>query len=133
MHFVGASGAIESFPPREVCFAAKAAVHRFDDVTRVGKNLDLARLGQRFEAYGGGCDLRLLVRRCAKVFADGAPVAFVTEQGDSRRALRLLSVAETRSVAENCYLFDGAHVLKRSVFFYVSLVGASLSSVCRIA
>ena len=88
MNFVRACGAIESFPPRQICLASKATVHRFDNVTRVSKNTHLARLAQRFESNRGRRDLGLLIRRAAQILADRAPETFVPKQRHSRRALR---------------------------------------------
>src|SRR6185503_14526034 len=97
-HFVRARSAIESFPPRQVCFTTKPPVHCFDNVTRVSKNVYLTRLAQGFETDGRGCNLGLLVGSLAQILAHRAPVTLVSQQRYRRRALRLLAVSETRSV-----------------------------------
>jgi hypothetical protein len=64
---------------------------------------------QGFESDRGRSNLGLLIGRAAEILANRAPETFVTEQSDSRRAARLLPVAETRSVAEDCYLLESRH------------------------
>ncbi len=109
MNFVSTGGAIETFPPRQVGFATETSAHCFDDVAGVSEHFYVARLPQRFESDCRCNDLRLLIRRAAEIFADGAPETFVTEQSDRRRATRFLSVAQTRTVAKDCYLLERRH------------------------
>ena len=112
---VPARGAIESFPPRQVCFTSKTSVHGFDDVAGICKNADLTRLAQRLQTDRCRRDLGLLVRCAPEIFADRTPETFVSEQCDACRARRLLPVAETRAVAKNCYLLKCCHASVISV------------------
>ena len=109
--FVAAGGSIESFPPRQVRFTSKTSVHGFDDVAGICKNVDLTGLAQRFQADGGGSDFSLLICRAPEILADCTPEAFVSEQGDARRARRLLAVSQTRAVAKDGYLLKWYHGL----------------------
>jgi hypothetical protein len=103
---MSARGLIESFPPRQIRFATKPSAHRFHDITRIGKNLYVTRFAQSFESNGCRDDLRLLVCRATEILPDRAPESFVTEQSNCRRAARLLPVAQTRSIAKDCYLLE---------------------------
>jgi hypothetical protein len=109
VNFVFAGGAIQTFPRRQIALAAKTTVHRFDDVTRVGKQLDVARLAQRFESDCRRDNLRLLIRGATEILADCPPMTSEAKQSDRRRPTRFLSVAKTRSVAKNCHLLEGRH------------------------
>src|SRR5687768_11596959 len=109
VNFVSTGGAVQTLPPRQIGFAAKASAHRLDDITRVRKQLHIARFAQRFESNGCRHNLRLLIRGAAQVFADGAPESLVSQERDSSRAARFLSVAKTRSVAKNFYLLESCH------------------------
>jgi hypothetical protein len=122
LHLVFAGGAIEAFPPREVRFAAEAAAHRFDDVTRVSEHFYFARLAQCFEANRRGRDFRLLVGRVSEVFADCSPMTFVSQQSHCGCAAGCLTVTATRSVAENCYLLEGWHGY-RLLFWRIFCIG----------
>jgi hypothetical protein len=99
-------GTVQPLPPREICLASKATVHRFDDISRVSKHAHLARLPQRFESNRGRSDLSLLVCRSAQKFTDSAPDAFVTKQRHCRCATCDLPVAKTRAVAVDGYLLE---------------------------
>ena len=70
MNLVWSCGAIQSFPPGQIRLAAEASAHRFDHVARVGKYFHVAWFAQRFEPDRRGDDLRLLVRRAAKILAE---------------------------------------------------------------
>src|SRR6476620_4511956 len=98
--------AIKASPPIEICLASKATTHRLHDVTRICKEIDLARFTQRFQSDCSGRNFGLLVGRGAKVFADGTPHSFVTQQGNSSGAASNLSVTQTGSVAVNLNLFE---------------------------
>src|SRR6185503_4843264 len=71
VNFVRGGRLVQSFPPREIGFAAKASVHRLYNIPRISKNAHLARLEQRFESNGGSGDLSLLVRRNTQILSDG--------------------------------------------------------------
>ena len=126
VNFVFAGGAIQTFPRRQIGFAAKTPVHRLHDVTRVSKQLDLARLAQRFESDRGRDDLRLLIRGATEILADRPPKSFVAKQSDGRCATRFLSVAKTRSVAKNCHLLEGRHGY-RLLFCRIFCIGEKLN------
>src|ERR1044072_4172350 len=98
---VSRRGAIQSLPPRQISLAPEAPVHRLNNVSRIGKNADLARMPQRFQPDCGRGNFRLLVCFFAEIFAKCLPVAFVAEQRHRCGAARLLSIAETRAVAVN--------------------------------
>jgi hypothetical protein len=108
-------GAIQSLPPRQVGLAPEAPIHRFDNVSRISKNADLARLRQRFEPDRCRGNFSLLVCGFAQVLADGTPESLVTQQRHGCGAARILSIAETRAVAVDRYL------LQRRIFLVVTL------------
>ena len=106
IHFMGGRRALESFPPRLVRLFSKTTIHCLNDVSRICEHTHLARLSQRFEPHGRRGDFSLLVRCRTEVFAERAPVSFVSEQRDRRGATRVSSVAEARAVAENRDLLE---------------------------
>ena len=44
VNLMAARGTVESFPPRQVSFTSKMSLHCFNNVARISKNADLARL-----------------------------------------------------------------------------------------
>jgi hypothetical protein len=65
MDFVSRCSAIESLPPGQVGLAPEAPIHRLDNVSRISKDTDLARLFQRFEPDRRRRNFSLLICRFA--------------------------------------------------------------------
>src|SRR6185437_11354575 len=70
---VSRCGAIQTLPPRRIRLAPEAPVHRLDNVSRVGKKTDVARLFQRFEPDCRSGNFSLLVCSFAQILANCLP------------------------------------------------------------
>ena len=70
---------VQALPPLQICFAAKAAHHGFDHITRVRVQMHTAGFAQRFKPDRGGGDLSLLVRGGTEIGPEGAPNAAITK------------------------------------------------------
>jgi hypothetical protein len=100
-HFVSRYRFVESRPPVVVRLPSKAAAHRFNHVTRVGKQVDSTSLTERFESQCGRRDLSLLICGLTQIGADRAPYALITKQRYRSRASRDLAVPKARSIAKD--------------------------------
>lgn len=96
---------VQPLPQIQVRFAFKKALHRFDNILRVGDDHDLAGLFQSFEAQTRGDDFGLLVCRIAQVFADDLSVFLEFEDSRSAGARRFAAVAQAAAVANDGDLF----------------------------
>jgi hypothetical protein len=101
---------IKASPPVEICLASKATAHCFHNVTRICKEIDLARFAQRFQSDCSGRNFGLLVGRGAKILADSAPYSFVTQQSNSSGTAANLSITQTGSVTVNLNLFERGYI-----------------------
>ena len=102
-HFVARCRFIQAGPPLVVSLAAKASAHCFNDVTRVGKELDTTWFRQRFKAQRRRGYFRLLVGCMTQVLTDRAPDTLESKQSHRCCARGNLPVAETGAVAKNGY------------------------------
>src|SRR5688500_10992184 len=96
---------IKPLPPIVVRLALPGAAHGFDHVPRVRQNFNAARLPKVLKAYGGGCDLRLLVCRVSKIGPDRLPYTLEPKHRHSGRTRISPPVAEARAVADDGDLF----------------------------
>jgi hypothetical protein len=92
---------IQTAPPVEICFPAKATTHCFYNVARVREQMDLTGLAQRLQAQRSRHDFRLLIGRVTEVFTDCAPDTFVPEQSHCSRARGGLAITQAGSIAKD--------------------------------
>src|ERR1041385_2846257 len=78
VHTMPGRGLIQSLPPLLVSLPSIAAIHSFDDITRVGKKINITRFSQILQTNRRCYYFRLLIRRLPNVFAKSAPDSFVT-------------------------------------------------------
>src|SRR5262249_37893655 len=71
-------GLIQPLPPLLVGLPSIPAIHSFDDITRIGKKINVTRFSQSLQTNRCCYYLRLLIRRLPNIFANGAPYSFVT-------------------------------------------------------
>jgi hypothetical protein len=72
-------GLIQSLPPLLVSLPSIPAIHSFDDITRIGKKIDVTRFSQILQTNRRCYYFRLLIRRLTNVFSTSFPDSFVTQ------------------------------------------------------
>jgi hypothetical protein len=106
-------GFIQTLPPIVVCFAAKAAAHRLNNVFRIRVQTHAARFLQSFQTKRGRRDLCLLIGGFAEVSSKRAPKTFEAEQRNCRRARRVAAIAEARAVTKDRHEFRWSSIALR--------------------
>src|SRR5688572_11641333 len=106
-------GFIQTLPPIVICFAAKAATHRLNNVLRIGVQTNAARFFQGFQTKSSRGDLGLLIGGFAQVNSKRAPKTFEAEQSHPRRARHITAIAQARAIAEDRYKLSRSSIALR--------------------
>src|SRR6266436_8578662 len=101
LDLVTGRGFVQTLPPLVICLAAIAALHRLNDVTRVGVQSHAARLLESFEAECRGHNFSLLIGGLTEIDSESPPQPLIAKQSDRGGAGYFAAVAQTRAVTEN--------------------------------